>query len=80
MQQNKWLAVVFIASFIGILGFMAGMIMVKKWFSIRNTVTTINTSVSKFAKQIAGATSLLNTIRGGETVSLSDSQKNIQLR
>ena len=37
--------------------------MVKKWFSIRNIVTTINTSVSKVAKQLAGAISLLNTIR-----------------
>ena len=45
-QQNKWLAVVFIASFFGILSFVIGMIMVKKWFSIRNTVTTITTSLS----------------------------------
>ena len=38
-QQNKWLTVVLIASIIGILGFVIGMIMVKKWFSIKNTVT-----------------------------------------
>ena len=44
-QQNKWLAVVLIASFIGVISFVIGMIMVKKWFSIKNTVTTINTSV-----------------------------------
>ena len=49
--------------------------MVKKWFSVRNTVITINISVSKFAKQLAKAISLLNMIRGGEMVSLSDSQK-----
>ena len=46
-QQNKWLVVVLIASFIGILSFVVGMIMIKKWFSITNTVTTISTSVSK---------------------------------
>ena len=74
-QQNKWLAVVLIVSFIGVLRFVAGMIMVKKWFSIENTITTINTSVSKVTKQLAGAVSLLNTIRGGETASLSDCQK-----
>ena len=45
-QQNKWLAVVLIASIIGVLSFVTGMIMVKKWSSIKNTVTTINTSVS----------------------------------
>ena len=44
-QHNKWLAVVLIASIIGVLSFVIGMIMVKKWFSIKNTVTTINTSV-----------------------------------
>ena len=49
--------------------------MVNKWFSIRNTVTTINTFVSKVTKQLAGATSLLNTIRGGENASLNDCQK-----
>ena len=41
--------------------------MVKKWFGVKNTGTTINTSVSKVAKQIAGAILLLHTIRGGET-------------
>ena len=46
-QQNKWLAVVLIVSFIGVLGFVVGMIMVTKWFSIKNAVTTINTSISK---------------------------------
>ena len=51
-QQNKWLAVVLIASIIGILSFVIGMIMVKKWFSVKNTVTTINTSVSKVTKQL----------------------------
>ena len=33
-QQNKWLAVVLIVSIIGVLSFVVGMIMVKKWFSI----------------------------------------------
>ena len=75
-QQNKWLLVVLIASFIGVLSFVVGMIMVKKWFSIENTVkNTINTSVSKNTKQLAGAISPLNTIRGGETASLNDCQK-----
>ena len=49
-QKNKWLAVVPIASIIGILSFVIGTIMVKKWFSIKNTATTINTSVSKVTK------------------------------
>ena len=75
MQQNKWLAVVFIASFIGILSFVVDMIMVKKWFSVRNTTSTINTFVSEAAKQQAGAISLFNTIRGGESVGLSGSHK-----
>ena len=52
-----------------------GMIMVKKWFGVRNTVTTISTSVGKVAKQPAGAIPCLNTIRGGETVDLSETQK-----
>ena len=34
IQQNKWLAVVLIASIIGVLSFVIDMIMVKKWFSI----------------------------------------------
>ena len=46
-HQNKWLAVVPIVSFIGVLSFVVGMIMIRKWFSIKNTVTTINISVSK---------------------------------
>ena len=59
MQQNKGLAVVLIASYIGVLSFVIGMIIVKKWFSIKNTVTTINTSVSTITKQLAEAISLL---------------------
>ena len=74
-QQNKWLVVVFIVSIISVLNFVVGMIMVKKWFSIKNTVTTINTSVSKVTKQLAGAISLLSTIRGAETIDLNDCQK-----
>ena len=50
-QHNKWLAVVLIASFIGVLSFVIGIIMVNKWFGIRNTFTTINTCVSKVEKQ-----------------------------
>ena len=69
-QQNKLLALVLIVSFIDVLGFLVGMIMFKKWFNIKNTVTTINTYVSKVSKQLAGAISLLNTIRGGEAASL----------
>ena len=51
------------------------MIMVKKWFSIKNTVTTFNTSVSTVTKQLTGALTLLNTIRGAETTDLNDWQK-----
>ena len=75
MQQNKWLAVVLIASIIGVLSFVIGMIMVKEWFSIKNTVTTNNTSVSKVTMQLTGAISLLHTIRGAETTDLNDCQK-----
>ena len=60
IHQNKWLAVVLFASFIGVLSFVIGMIMVKKWCSIKNPITTINTSVTKVTKQLAGAISLLN--------------------
>ena len=49
--------------------------MVKKWLHVRNTVTIINSSVSKVANQKAGAISLLNAIKRGETASLNDSQK-----
>ena len=48
------------------------MIMVKKWFSIKNIVTTFNTSVSKVTKQLTGAVTLLNAIRGAETTDLND--------
>ena len=75
-QQNKWLAVVLIASIIGILSFILGMVMVMKWFSIKNTVTTINTSVSKVTKQPTGAITLLNTIRGVQSTDLNECQKN----
>ena len=74
-QQNKWLAVVLIASIIGVLSFVTGMIMVKKWLSVKNIITTINTSVTKVTKQLTGAISLLNTIRVGETTDLNDYQK-----
>ena len=49
--------------------------MIKKWFSIKNTATTINTYVSRLTKQLTGAISLLNTIRGVETTDLNDCQK-----
>ena len=75
-QQNKWLAVVLIASIIGILSFILGMVMVMKWFSIKNTVTTINTSVSKVTKQPTGTITLLNTIRGAQSTDLNECQKN----
>ena len=74
-QQNKWLAVVLIASIIGILSFIIDMVMVKKWFSVKNTVTTINTSVSKVTKQLTGAITLLNSLRGTETTDLNECQK-----
>ena len=41
----------------------------------KNTVTTINISVSKVTKQLTGAVTLLNTIRGAETTDLNDCQK-----
>ena len=71
-QQNKCLTVVLIASFIGVLTFAVGMIMIKKCFSITNIVTIISTSVSRVTKQLAGAISLLNTIREGETANHND--------
>ena len=74
-QLNKWLPVVLIESFTGIISFVIGMIMVMKWFSIKNVVTTINISVSKVTKELAGAISLCNTIRGGEPSSPNDCQK-----
>ena len=74
-QQNKLLAVAIIASIIGILSFVIGMIMVKKWFIIKNTINTINTSVSKVTKHLTGALTLLSTIRGAETTDLNDCQK-----
>ena len=74
-SQNKWLAVVLIASIIGILSFIICMVMVKKWFSVKNTVATINTSVSKVTKQLTGALTLLNTIRGVESTDLTECQK-----
>ena len=79
-QQNKWLAVVLIASIIGVLSFVIGVIMVKKWFSIKNVVATINTSVSKVTKQLRGAISLLNTIRGAKATDLNDCQKEYVIR
>ena len=52
MQQNIWLSVVLIARFIGVLSFVVGMIMVRKWFTVKHTVININASVSKVAKQL----------------------------
>ena len=57
------------------LSFAMGMMKVMKWFGIRNTVTIINTSVCKVAKQLPGAISLLNSIRGQGTVDVSESLK-----
>ena len=74
-QQNKWLVVVLIASITGIFSFIIGMVMVKKWFSIKNTVTTINTSVSKVTKQLTGAITLLNSIREAQSTDLNECQK-----
>ena len=51
------------------------MVMVKKWFSVKNTVATIYTSVSKVTKQLIGAITLLNTIRGAESTDLNECQK-----
>ena len=39
------------------------------------TVTNINTSVSKGTKQLTGAITLLNTIRGAESTELNECQK-----
>ena len=49
--------------------------MIKKWFSVKNTVTTTNTSVSKVTKQLTWAITLLNTIRGAESTDLNECQK-----
>ena len=79
-QQNKWLAVVLIASIIGILSFIICMVMVKKWFSVKNTFTNINTSVSKVTKQLTGGINLLNTIRGAESTDLNECLKDYIIR
>ena len=49
--------------------------MVKKWFSVNNTVTTIYISVSKVTQQLTGAITLLNTIRGAESTDLNECQE-----
>ena len=67
---------VLIARIIGILSFIIGMIMIKEWFS----VTTINTSVSKVTKQLTGAITLLNTIRGAESTDLNECQENYVIK
>ena len=54
--------------------------MVKKWFGASYTVPTINASVSKAAKPLAGAISLLNTFRGRETADLTESQKEYTIK
>ena len=38
------------------------------------------TSVSKVAKQLAGAISLLNSIRGGELVAINKSQNDCRIK
>ena len=43
--------------------------------SIKNNVTTINTSVCKVTKQLTGAITLLNTIIGAESTVHNDCQK-----
>ena len=48
--------------------------MLRKWFNVRNTVVTLNAFVSKVAKQLARDITLLNSIKGGETVNISKSQ------
>ena len=54
-EQNEWLAIVPIASFICVVNFVKVMIMVKKWFDVRSTALTINASVSKvFQKTSSG--------------------------
>ena len=54
--------------------------LVKKWYNVRNTVVAINKSVSKEPKQLAGAISLLNSIRGGEAVDVSKSQNECTIK
>ena len=71
---------VLIASIICILSFIIGMVMVKKGFSVKNTVTAINTSVSKVTKQLTGAITLLNTIRGAESTDLNECLKDFIIK
>ena len=80
MHQNKWLAAICIASFIIVVSFDIDIIMAKKWYIIRNTIVTISTSVRKVAKQLAGALSLLNLIRGGGAIDISESQNKCVIR
>ena len=51
------------------------MIVVKKWFSVRSTVTSMSTAVTKVTTQLGGAISLLNTIRGVESANPSECQE-----
>ena len=74
-KQIKWVAVVLTASCT-----VKCMMMVKKWFNIRNTVVPINAFLSKVAKQLAGTVSLLNTIRGQETVDISKNKKECMIQ
>ena len=79
-KTNKELAVVLITSLIGVGSLTVGMIRVRKWFSLRNTVVTISTLVSKVPKKVAGAILLFSTIRGGETVETSGNQKECTIK
>ena len=55
------------------------MIMVCKWYSTRNTVT-INTSVSKVAKQLIEDISLLISIREGDTLDINESENECTIK
>ena len=54
--------VALIACFIGFVHFAIGMITIKKWFTVRNVVFMLNSSLVMIAKQLAEAISLLNKI------------------
>ena len=54
--------------------FIVGMIMVRKWFNVKNKFVTINALVGKVAKEKGGAISPLNTIRVGEGLEISENQ------
>ena len=56
------------------------MIIVTKNYNVRNTVVTINVSLSKVAEWLAGAISLLHSSIGEELVDITESQNECMIK